>query len=65
MALRFQVWWGSMVSTVELSLYVWEKEESEEILEMEFSEKEKVDWEEGEVIACKKGLGRVLVRGLV
>ena len=32
-----------MVSTVELSLYVWEKEEPEEILEIEFSEKEKVD----------------------
>ena len=54
-----------MVSIIELFLYVWEKEESEEILEMEFSEKETVDQEEGEVIVYKKGLERVLVEGFV
>ena len=64
-ASRFQVWRGSMVSKIELFSYVWEKEESEEILEMEFSEKETVDWEEREVIVCKKGLEKVLVEGFV
>ena len=64
-ALRFWVWRSSIVSTVELFLYVWKKEESEEIFEAELSENEIVDQEGEEVIICRKGLGRVLVREFI
>ena len=58
--LRFWVWGGSIVSTMELFLYVWEKEESKEILVAELLEKKMVDQEEEEVIVYKKGWGKVL-----
>ena len=63
--LRFQVWRGSIVSTIELFLYVWEKEEPEEILVAELLENEIMNCEEGEVIVCRRGLEKVLVKEFV